>query len=204
MSNVIKRHFSSKLYKIVLLWKVVLKWRQSLCTNGQVLWPLCSGQEQCCRLYTLTYSYMRSLHSIRPCQFNRINWLNLFSGAGNATTRSRQCDHIFMEKSVAYCIMAIFMVATLIFVCRVVIVALSLSRSKNCCVPSSANLRCLLIQFYFNFSSPSPTVWNNLPEIYIHLNLSSAPPVPMCGPTYQKYIQLYLTLAPPAPMCGTT
>ena len=200
MSNVIKRHFSSKLYKIVLLWKVVLKWRQSLCTNGQVLWPLCSGQEQCCRLYTLTYSYMRSLHSIRPCQFNRINWLNLFSGAGYATTRSRQCDHIFMEKSVAYCIMAIFMVATLIFVCRVVIVA----KQKNCCVPSSANLRCLLIQFYFNFSSPSSTVWNNLPEIYIHLNLSSAPPVPMCGPTYQKYIQLYLTLAPPAPMCGTT
>ena len=200
MSNVIKRHFSSKLYKIVLLWKVVLKWRQSLCTNGQVLWPLCSGQEQCCRLYTLTYSYMRSLHSIRPCQFNRINWLNLFSGAGYATTRSRQCDHIFMEKSVAYCIMAIFMVATLIFVCRVVIVA----KQKNCCVPSSANLRCLLIQFYFNFSSPSSTVWNNLPEIYIHLNLSSAPPVPMCGPTYQKYIQLYLTIAPPAPMCGTT
>ena len=81
--------------------------------------------------HTLTYSYMRSLHSIRPCQFNRINWLNLFSGAGYATTRSRQCDHIFMEKSVAYCIMAIFMVATLIFVCRVVIVALSLSRSKT-------------------------------------------------------------------------
>ena len=149
MSNVIKRPFSSKLYKIVLLWKVVLKWRQSLCTNGQVLWPLCSGQEQCCRLYTLTYSYMRSLHSIRPCQFNRINWLNLFSGAGYATTRSRQCDHIFIEKSVAYCIMAIFMVATQIFVCRVVIVALSLSRSKKIvtCPALAQPTTVLLLQF---------------------------------------------------------
>ena len=194
MSNVIKRPFSSKLYKIVLLWKVVLKWRQSLCTNGQVLWPLCSGQEQCCRLYTLTYSYMRSLHSIRPCQFNRINWLNLFSGAGYATTRSRQCDHIFMEKSVAYCIMAIFMVATRIFVCRVVIVALSLSRSKKI-----AACPALLIYgvCWFNFiltSAPPPPLCGTTYRRYIQLHLTSAPPFPMCGPTYQKYIQLYLTL----------
>ena len=57
--------------------------------------------------------------------------------------------------------------------CRIVVVA----KQKNCCVPSSANLRCLLIQFYFNFSSPSPTVWNNLPEIYsTTFNFSSPSP----------------------------
>ena len=83
--------------------------------------------------------------------------------------------------------------------CRIVVVA----KQKNCCVPSSANLRCLLIQFYFNFSFPPPLCGTTYRR-YIQLHLTSAPPVPMCGPTYQKYIQLYLTLAPPAPMCGTT